>query len=175
MIFTIINNIPRITPEGLFIPEMRKIWESDKSTDKNDATQELIYIYHMAEPKSVYNKLSEDIKEYTIIQDYIRDKSWKPNEDVQAAIAKYKMLTETAVYRSFKTVEIAMDKLNASIRDVDKVSLDKGGNFAQVQGFIEKMEKVAMSYAKLKEVVDKELEQPRKIKGGVKPSIILSD
>lgn len=173
MIFTIINNIPRITPEGLFIPELRAIWDADTNPDKTEATQILIYIYHMADPKSVYNKLSEDTKEKTIRQDYIRDKNWEPTEEVKKAIDKYKFLTETAVYRSFKTVELAMDKLNQAIRKADEVTLGKNGNAAQIQAFIEKAEKVAISYSKLKEIVEKEIEQPRKIKGGIKPSSIL--
>lgn len=173
MIFTIINNIPRITPEGLFIPEMLEIWNDDKSEDKMVATQELIYVYHMAEPKSVYNKLPEDKKEEAIIDDYIRDKTWKPSEKILNAIDKYKKLTETAAYRSFKTVEIAMDKLNEAVRKIDEIDLERGGNASAVQAFIEKAEKVAVSYAKLKEIVEKELETDRKIKGGVKPSLIL--
>jgi len=173
MIFTIINNIPRITPEGLFIPEMLDIWNEDTSEDKSTATSELIYIYHMAEPKSVYNKLPEDRKEEAIINDYIRDKEWQPSERVLKAIDKYKQLTETAAYRSFKTVEIAMDKLNAAVRNIDEVTLDKGGNASIVQSFIKEAERSAVSYAKLKEIVEKEMETDRKIKGGVKPSLIL--
>lgn len=169
MIFTIINNIPRITPEGLFIPEMRDIWDADKSKEKDHASQILIYIYHMAEPRSVYNNLSEEMKEKTIIQDYISDKNWKPDELVQAAINKYKMLTETAVYRMYKSVSIAMDKITVKLREVE---LDDD-NMTKISGMVEKSVKYAESYSKLKEIAEKEQETIRKIKGGISPSRIL--
>lgn len=172
MIFTIINNIPRITPEGLFIPEMKEIWDADKSKEKDTASQILIYIYHMADPKSVYNKLSEDVKERTIIQDYISDKSWKPDDKVLAAIEKYKLLIETPVFRMYKSVAIAMDKINKKLQEVE-LEDGKNGNMTQIAAIVEKAVKYAESYAKLKEIAEKEQETARKIKGGISPSRIL--
>jgi len=172
MIFTIINNIPRITPEGLFIPEMRAIWEADKSDRKDEASQILIYIYHMADPKSVYNNLAEDKKEQTIINDYISNKSWQAGELEKAAIQKYKELVETPVYRMFKSVAIAMDKINIKLQEVE-LEDGKHGNMTQIAAIVEKAVKYAESYSKLKEIAEKELETVRKIKGGVSPSRIL--
>lgn len=170
--FTIINNIPRITPEGLFIPEMRAIWDEDKSQDKHKATQELIYIYHMSEPKSVYAKLDASMREQTIIDDYIADKKWKPSKEVQNAIEKYKRLIETPITRAFQSISIALDKLNKTLEKMDAADARE---MTQIGATIEKYEKYAQSYMKLKEISEKELETTRKIKGGVRPSNILND
>lgn len=172
MIFDIKNNIPRITPEGLFIPEMRYIWEQDKSVDKHKATQELIYVYHMAEPKSVYAKLDASLREQTIIEDYISDKKWQPSQEVKEAIEKYKMLIETPITRAFQSVSIAIDRLNKSLEKMDAADARE---MTQIGTTIEKYEKYAQSYMKLKEISEKELETTRKIKGGVRPSSILND
>lgn len=171
MIFTIINNIPRITPEGLFIPEMLKIWENDKTKDKHKATQELIYVYHMSDPKSVYAKLSQDTREKTIIIDYLGE-DWKPTEELNQAINKYKSLIETPITRSFKSVSIALDKLNKTLENLEAIDARE---MEQIGKTIERYEKLAQSYMKLKEISEKELETTRKIKGGVKPSSILND
>lgn len=170
--FTIINNIPRITPEGLFIPEMRAIWDEDKSQDKHKATQELIYIYHMSEPKSVYAKLDASMREQTIIDDYIADKKWKPSKEVTDAIEKYKKLIETPITRAFQSISIALDKLNKTLEKMDAADARE---MTQIGATIEKYEKYAQSYMKLKEISEKELETTRKIKGGVRPSNILND
>lgn len=170
--FTIINNIPRITPEGLFIPEMRAIWDADTSQDKHKATQELIYIYHMSEPKSVYAKLDASMREQTIIDDYIADKKWKPSKEVQDAIEKYKRLIETPITRAFQSISIALDKLNKTLEKMDAADARE---MTQIGATIEKYEKYAQSYMKLKEISEKELETTRKIKGGVRPSNILND
>lgn len=170
MIFTIINNIPRITPEGLFIPEMLEIWNADKTSDKQQATQELLYVYHMADPKSVYSKIAIDSKERTIIDDYFSDKDWKPTPEVLKAIDKYKFLIETPITRAFSSVSIALDKLNNTIAQLDAIDAKE---MNQIGTAIERYEKYAQSYMKLKEISEKELETTRKIKGGVAPSRIL--
>jgi len=171
MIFTIDKNIPRITPEGLFIPEMLEIWNSDKSAHKDKATKELIYVYHMADPKSVYAKLSLENREKTIISDYL-DSNWKPSDEILNAIEKYKMLIETPITRMFASVSIAIDKLNKTLEKLDAMDAKE---MNQIGVGIEKAEKYAQSYAKLKEISEKELETTRKIKGGVRPSSILND
>jgi len=171
MIFTIIANIPRITPEALFIPEMLAIWEADKSKDKITATKELIYVYHMSDPKSVYAKLSKDMREKTIIEDYLGTE-WKPTPQIELAIAKYKALIETPITRSFKSVSIALDKLNNTLETLNAVDAKE---MEQIGRTIEKYEKLAQSYMKLKELSEKELETTRKIKGGIRPSTILND
>lgn len=170
--FTIINNIPRITPEGLFIPEMKTIWDADVTQEKHKATQELIYIYHMSEPKSVYAKLDASMREQTIIDDYIADKKWKPSKEVQNAIEKYKRLIETPITRAFQSISIALDKLNKTLEKMDAADARE---MTQIGATIEKYEKYAQSYMKLKEISEKELETTRKIKGGVRPSNILND
>ena len=171
MIFTIIANIPRITPEALFIPEMLAIWEADKSKDKITATKELIYVYHMSDPKSVYAKLSKDMREKTIIEDYLGTE-WKTTPQIELAIAKYKALIETPITRSFKSVSIALDKLNNTLETLNAVDAKE---MEQIGRTIEKYEKLAQSYMKLKELSEKELETTRKIKGGIRPSTILND
>jgi hypothetical protein len=151
---------------------MKTIWDNDKSQDKHKATQELIYIYHMSEPKSVYAKLDASMREQTIIDDYIADKKWKPSKEVQNAIEKYKRLIETPITRAFQSISIALDKLNKTLEKMDAADARE---MTQIGATIEKYEKYAQSYMKLKEISEKELETTRKIKGGVRPSNILND
>lgn len=165
MIFTLKNNVPSISPEGLFIPEMRAIWESEK--DKSVATKRLCYVYHMAEPKSTYRKLSDDIREAVIIKDFIGDPKWKPSKEDEAAIKKYSLLTETVAMRYLRATELAVDRI-ASLLRVTEVSVD---NVKDIISAIEKGEKLITSYARLVEQVEKEVSSNRKIRGGAKPSL----
>ena len=60
MIFDVINNVPIITPEALYsISEFRVLWDRDKTKDKSKAQKEFAYIYHMADPKSIYANLAK--------------------------------------------------------------------------------------------------------------------
>lgn len=169
MIFTLKNNVPIITPEGLFVPEMRKIWESEK--DKSMATKRMCYIYHMADPKSVYAKLSEDEKEATIIKDFFGDLKWKPSKDDLFAIDKYNKLTETVALRYLKATELAMDKI-AKILQSTHVDME---NMKDIISAVEKGEKLITSYSKLVEQVEREISANKKIRGGFKPNIFETD
>jgi len=165
MIFTLKNNIPQITPEGLFVPEMKAIWDSEK--DKAEATKRLCYIYHMADPKSIYAKLSEEDKEPQIIKDFIGKAKWSPSKEDILAIEKYKKLTETVALRYLKATEIAMDKV-ARILNTTHVDID---NMKDIISAVEKGEKLITSYSKLLEQVEREINSNRKIRGGVKPNM----
>ena len=82
------------------------------------------------------------------------------------------MLIETPITRSFKSVSIALDKLNKTLENLDAADARE---MNQIGNTIEKYEKYAQSYIKLKEISEKELETTRKIKGGIRPSSILND
>ena len=113
-IFTIIDNKPRVTAEGLNIPEFKKIWYNDKEgKSKWTAQGELAYIFHMLDPESSYANLAEDAKELTIIQDFIpklKQGYWKPNEWVEAGMAKYLKLIDTPASRMLNSARKMADK-----------------------------------------------------------------
>jgi len=126
-IFTVRDNVPQITPEGLFIPEMKHIWDDDKSTNKSKATQVLAYIYHMADPRSVYHNIALDTREEQIIKDYIKDKDWEPNVIVVEAIKKYKVLSETPASRLLDIANDTADKMANFLKNMDFAAVDKLG------------------------------------------------
>jgi hypothetical protein len=165
MIFTLKNQIPYITPEGLTIPEILNIWKSGK--DESLVQKRLCYIYHMADPKSVYSKLSEDDREKTVLKDFFGDIGYKPVKEDKLAIEKYKKLNETVTLRYLKATESAMDKIAGLIHS-STIDLD---NMKDILSAIEKGEKLITSYSKLIEQVEKEISATRKIRGGVKPNM----
>lgn len=165
------NDRPSVTPEGLFIPEMRKIWERDENADKQQAQGELAYIYHMADPRSVYRKLPENKREKQIIEDYLGE-SFIPDKDIEAAIEKYKLLYETPSMRFLKSVEKVLDKLAVYLNNVD-ITDGRGGNLTQVISAVEKGEATIASYGKLVDKVEREINTKMvKRRGDVEPSFL---
>jgi hypothetical protein len=169
MIFTVKDNVPQISPEGLFVPEMRNIWDQFK--DKTEATKRLCYIYHMADPKSIYNKLSAEEKEKTIIKDFIGDESWTPSALELAAIEKYEKLTESTALRYLRATQSAMDKLSKYITNI-QVDENNMKDFALT---LEKGEKLITSYQKLLDQIEKEQAQGKRIRGNQRPNIFESE
>jgi len=153
--FDIVNNTPIITPEGLFVPEMRAIWDSDPTPNKDICTPILIFIYHMSNPDSVYDSLSVEDKQKQLIKDYIEDQEWEPDELVLEAIRKYKTLLSTALQRLFESTTIAMDKVSVALR-TEEIDMSKQGNMQTFNSLLEKGTKYAESYLKLKDIAKKE-------------------
>lgn len=178
MIFDIRNNKPVVTPEALYsIPEIRNIWDRDTTDEKLTAQKELAYVYHMAEPKSVYSKLPRENKETEIINDIFGGK-YRPDKEVQLAIDKYKELRETAALRLLKSSINACDKLSSYFDDIDFVKRDDAGRplytAKDVASNLEKVGKIRESLIKLEQTVEKEEEQAPKIKKGVTPNMFQS-
>lgn len=157
-IFTVKDNIPQISPEALFIPEMREMWNADKSDSKGHATKVLAYIYHMADPKSVYYNLEE--REAQILMDFFPNEDWHPDEKVEAAIEKYKLMNTTESVDMLESAIELTRKLSSFFREVDFAERDeKGKPVYQPKSVMESLQKVPgtiKALQDLKERVKKE-------------------
>lgn len=162
MIFTIKNNVPTITLEGVNIPEFKALWMDDSSVDKTKARKELAYVYHMASPKSSYSKLPSYEKEPEIRRDYINDEEWTPSELVLDAIEKFKKLNTTELMRLLVSASGVADKLSSYFDGVDfeETILDGSNKYeaGQVINSLSKLAAVVKSIRELKEQVEKDQE-----------------
>jgi hypothetical protein len=181
MIFTVENGIPRITLEGVNIPEFKAIWMDD-----NDSEGRLAYVYHFCHahhnPKNAYYNLSPEDKISTIKQDYIKDQDWAPEEDelVLHAIEKLNLLLPTASSRMLHAAEMTAHRLSAYFESVDfnKIKLDREGNEIEyydpkkVVDTLKNLSGVVKTIHDLKSQVDREWEGNRgKLKGSQSLSI----
>lgn len=178
MIFDLINNEPKITIEGIFIPEFRTIWENDETEDKLRASQALSYIYHVADFASNYAKLSEDDRLKQCKEDYLidspTDEEW---DDIAKAIAKYKKLQDTHSMRLLAGARYSVDKFTEYFYSIDFNERDDRGkpvhNAKDLASNLEKIGKIVTSLNDLEDVVNKERASNSKIARGAKPSNIL--
>lgn len=168
-IFDVYDNEPRINPMGLFIPELRAIWDADKSKDKELATSELLYVYHMGDKRSPYSSYPEDEKESKIIQDYFQE-DWTPSETVEIALEKYREMQSTVATRLLEGVKSQMDKMAKWMKEseFDEEKMN------QITNAMAKANLLLDSYYSIEKRVNTQVEQgARKFKGGVSPSSIL--
>ena len=162
-IFTVIENKPRITPEGLNIPEFKKLWYNDKEgREKWTAQGELAYVYHMIDPGSSYANLDYELKEQTIIEDFIPKKKqdyWKPNEWVIAAMEKYRKMIETPAVRMLNSAKKVADKYAKYFDGIDLEERDESGNLrhdpAKVMSTLSKIPDMIKAINTLEEEVRK--------------------
>ena len=175
MIFDVINNVPIITPEALYsISEFRVLWDRDKSKDKSQAQKEFAFVYHMADPKSIYANLSKTNKKEIIIDDLFKNE-FVEDEEVVLAIRKYKELRETPALRLLKSSISACDKLSEYFEGIDFTLKDLNGKLVytakDVASNLEKVGNIRESLVKLEQAVEKEQEKAPKIRKGVTPGM----
>lgn len=178
MIFDLKDNVPIISVEGVHIPEFKAIWESDDDPDKLKASGALAYVYHVSDYESSYAKLPQKDRELEVRQDYIID-DWFPTELIEAAILKYKRLTETEEVRLIQSALNACAKVREYFDDIDFKDRDAQGKpvytIREVMNALKEIGKTRASLEDLEEMVVRKRKKQRQIKKNVVPSEILDD
>lgn len=178
MIFDLKDNKPTITIEAIHIPEFRAIWEEDESPEKVKASGALAYVYHMADYSSSYAQLERKERGKVLREDYIVD-GWFPEHLIDAAIEKYKLLTETEMMRLVQSGLATCVKLRTYLDDIDFKERDTQGKPIYVaKDVVTTLKQIGALYTSLEELneqVKKGKGAKRNIKRNVKPSTILDE
>lgn len=160
-------------PETLMIHPFNEIWDRDSSPGKETAIKELSYIEFMSSmmKSNPYREYGEDRKELVILQEVVRDPSWKPDQLVSAGIAKIKEFqTEgSATYRYWLANLTALEKQIEFFNSVDINERNfKTGNpiykAKDIPDAVAIAERVLTSHTALKNKVDEELFESSKMR-----------
>lgn len=111
-LFEVVSNFPVVTTECLMIPPFKEIWERDKSEDKKKAYGELQYIYFSTDFKSLYLAFDKETREERLLEDFIKDKKWKPDQLVLQGIKKYQEFQNTPTMRFLQANLEAMESMS---------------------------------------------------------------
>lgn len=108
------NDKDEIIPDPMLmlVPEFRRIWDRDKTKNKEKAKREFAYIYFICDYKSEYNTFGLE-KEESIAKDIMKDKKYVPDDIVIEAIEKYDKLQLTSSMRYLKSIRMTVDSLIA--------------------------------------------------------------
>lgn len=166
-----------ISPESLAIKEFKKLWNRDKSKNKEKAKKELTFVYYYTDWQSPYRiYFDEKEKKQNIILDLFDGKKWETDDIIIEACKKYQQLSTTDSMLLLQDARAAIGKLREYFRDVNLTEKDeKTGkpiysakdlmlNLKQVGSVIKGMKE-------LQEEVAKEQMTETRIKGGGKAGI----
>jgi hypothetical protein len=116
-----------IEPEALTLAPFKKIWNRDRSINKDRALSEMGYIYFMMDPRSDYQYLvDEEERSKAIIEGEGLSSDWKPDKLVTEAMEFYGKFKPTAALL-LEDTRYAVDKLRKLLRDIDLNQLDDKG------------------------------------------------
>lgn len=117
----------KVEPEALLLMPFKKIWERDKSKDKNRAMQELGFVYFVCDPRSDYQYLVDiEMRKEAVKQGEGLPEKWSPDKVVLAAMEFYSSFKPTSSLL-LEDTRIAVDKLREYLRDIDLYATDDKG------------------------------------------------
>ena len=116
-----------ISEEALLLRPFKRIWQRDKSRNKDKALQELGFIYFFCDPRSDYQYLTDDEDRMEAIKEGEGlSKDWKPDKELKEAMEFYCKFKPTSALL-LEDTRYAVDKLRVLLREIDLQALDDKG------------------------------------------------
>ena len=161
-----------ISEEALLLKPFKKIWDRDKTKNKEKAYMELGFIYFYCDPRSDYQYLTDEEERIKSIKEGegIPDK-WSPDNIVKEAMNFYNGFKPTSAllledtrnmvngYRA-KLREITKDMSNLEIKDIK----DIGAIIKQIPALVKDLDEAERA-------VSKEIIESNKVRGSQEKSI----
>lgn len=149
------NHKLKISPEALSLSPFKKIWDRDKTRNKDKAIAELSFVWLYCDFESDFFDILDEEEKFSTIKAHIEGlpKSWKKDAIIENAIGFYnEMENNTLSMRLLKDGMISAQKTSAFCRQVDLNKTDKNGKFIynvkqiaevtkQIPSIIESLEK----------------------------------
>lgn len=109
----------RVAPEALTLKPFKKIWERDKSKNKDRAIQELSFVYFYCDPRSDYQYIIDDEDRLEAVKNGEGfPKNWKPDEELNKAIDFYRTFdTSSAIL--LRAAQEGVDKVQKALKGMD--------------------------------------------------------
>ena len=111
----------RVAPEALTLKPFKKLWNRDKSKDKERAMMEFSFLYFYCDPRSDYQYIKDEedrLEEIKKGQGLPED--WKPDAAIQSAIEFYNSFDSTPAI----LLRVAREGVDKVQRILGKISTD---------------------------------------------------
>ena len=162
----------QITPteEAFLIAPIRKLYNSDKTKNKEKFMQLLSVIYFYADPRSSYNYITNDeerLKEI-IVQEGLPI-NFKIDKVLQEAIDVYKKHVITTSYLLLQDTKEVIENMRKVLKSIDWEGLeekDKVNAVKTVASITSMIPKIVKDLTEAEKAVTKEIEEQGRARGG---------
>lgn len=162
----------QITPteEAFLIAPIRKLYNSDKTKNKEKFMQLLSVIYFYADPRSSYNYITNDedrLKEI-IIQEGLPS-NFKIDKALQEAIEIYKKHVITSSYLLLQDTKEVIENMRKVLKSINWEGLeekDKVNAVKTVASITSMIPKIVKDLTEAEKAVTKEIEEQGRARGG---------
>lgn len=170
--FDIVSGEIVVDPSRLIIPEFKKLWQRDKTKDKNKVMKELAYITFSFDlsADNPYRGYTEYERDLVLKKDLFDNANWEPDEVVQEAITKFKKLMETTNTRVLLGAKKAAEELAKWFEQIDFSLIDAYGkpvfSARELSSNLKEVGNIVKSLSQLEDMVRQEQLEKTITRGG---------
>jgi hypothetical protein len=166
-IFDIVNGKVVINAQSLAIPSLKKIWDRDKSKEKDTATKEITYVVFLCDYNSPYKEYSLLDKADRLKEEIIGNKNWEPDLLINDAIKQYEELQQTTNTRLIRSSKVAAEKLAKYFENIDFENAEDPDKLATATtANIERVSRIIKSLSAMEKQLKVEQTESSSIRGG---------
>ena len=160
------------TEEALLVRPIRRLYNADRSKQKEKFMQQISYMFFMVDPRSTYSYIIdlEERHKQIVIQEGLPE-NFKPSPELQEAMKIYEKHTITSSTRLLESTRIAVDALSEELKQTrQRLSerTDKGAAVYKVNDVMGSLERVLKFIPQLQELerkVESEIRENTRAKG----------
>lgn len=160
----------QVAPEALLIRPIRRLWNQDRSKQKERFYQQMSFLYFAVDPRSTYSYiLDEEERKQAIIEQEGLPKDFKPSEFLQEAMEIYKKHTMTVSQKLLSDALVAANTVGTFLRTVDLTETDKNDKpkyqVSQITAALKNLEGIINTIQTLQKKVEQEIVDAGKARG----------
>lgn len=168
-----------ISEEALCLKPFKKIWNRDRTQNKERAILELGYVYFMADPRSDYQYESDDeSRSEAIKKGEGLSEDWKPDKLILEAIEFYKTFKPVSALL-LEDTRYAINKLRTLLREIDLNKTDDKGKpiytLNTITATIKQIPSLVKDLDEAERAISKEILQNNKVRGAQEKSMYEDD
>lgn len=147
------------TPEALLVRPIRKLYNQDRSKQKEQFMQQMSYLYFMVDPRSTYAYMIDDAeRSAAIIEQEGLPKDFKPSSlllDAMDVYGKHTITTSTRLLNSTRVaIDALVDEMNKS-KELLEERTDKGARVTKTNDLIASINNVMKMIPQLQDLEKK--------------------
>ena len=162
----------RPTAEALLVRPIRRLYNADRSKQKEKFMQQLSYMFFMVDPRSTYAYIvdPEEREQQIIIQEGL-PKDFKPSAELREAMDIYRQHTVTSSTKLLESTRVAVDALSEELNSTKErlqERTDKGAAVTKINDVMATLERVLKFSPQLQDLerkVESELRENTRARG----------
>lgn len=166
----------KVADEALLVKPIRKLYNKDRSKDKENFFSAMSVVYFMSDPSSPYMYIPDEKKRLNEIKKQEGlPKEWKLTSEIAEIIEINKKLVITASTEALRSSRLMVSKLSEYLEGIDFYAMDKNGKplypLNTITSTIKQIPDLVKALTEAERAVEQEQKAESRARGGAAKSI----